>query len=158
MVAESLIAMQTSVRRRGGEDTFRLGFGVQSMIMTKHLRRYFALIALTGLTAGLLLSADAGGDWKASFDFNGAAVPLTFHLKVKDANVTGSVEGLPTTPIDIKDGKVDGDTISFTATTDYQGNPVKLVYKGKIAGDQIKFSMGTEDGSWGVELVAKRSS
>jgi hypothetical protein len=126
--------------------------------MTKHLRRFLSLIALAALSAGLSLAADAGGDWKGGFDFNGGSIALTFHLKVKDATVSGSIEGLPSTPVDIKDGKVDGDNITFTATTDYQGTPVKLIYKGKLSGDQITFSMGTEDGSFAVDIVAKRST
>jgi hypothetical protein len=77
---------------------------------------------------------------------------------VKDTSLSGSIEGLPTTPVDIKEGKVEGDTLSFTATTDYQGTPVKLVCKGKMEGDQIKFSLGTDDGGWGVEFVAKRAT
>lgn len=122
------------------------------------LRRVCALAALAAITALLSFAGDPAGDWKGSFDFNGTDVPLTFHLKVSESSLSGSIEGLPTSPIDIKDGKVDGDTITFTATTDYQGSPVKLVYKGNIDGDQIKFSMGTEDGSWGVDFVAKRPS
>ena len=124
--------------------------------MLKYARRFLLLAAVAGLSVGLLLAADPGGDWKGSFDFNGTDVPLTFHLKAKDASLTGSIEGLPTTPVDIKDGKVDGDAISFTANIDYQGMPVKLVIKGKLDGDNMKFSMGTEDGGWGVEFVAKR--
>jgi hypothetical protein len=126
--------------------------------MTKHLPRLLALTILSAFAAALLFAGDPGGDWKGSFDFNGTDVPLTFHLKVSDTTLTGTIEGLPTTPAEIKDGKIDGDTISFGATTDYQGSPVNLVYKGKVDGDQIKFSMGTDDGSWGVEFVAKRSA
>ena len=126
--------------------------------MLKSLRRYLALASLAALSVGLLLASDPAGDWKGSFDFQGADVPLTFHLKAKDASLTGSIEGLPTTPADIKDGKIDGDTISFTTVTDYQGNPVKLICKGTVDGDQIKFSLGTDDGSWGVEFVAKRAT
>jgi hypothetical protein len=126
--------------------------------MQKFSQRYCFLAAVVALFAASAFAADPDGDWKGSFDFNGTDVPLTFHLKASDAGLTGSIEGLPTTPADIKDGKVDGATITFTATTDYQGNPVKLVYKGTMDGDQIKFSMGTDDGSWGVEFVAKRSA
>jgi hypothetical protein len=126
--------------------------------MREHLRRLFAFTFLAAFTAALLIAAGPGGDWKGSFDLNGSEVPWTFHWKVKDTTLTGTVEGLPTTPAEIKDGKVDGDSISFTATTDYHGSPVKLVYKGKVDGDEIKFSMGTDDGGWGIEFVAKRSS
>ncbi len=120
--------------------------------------RFFAVIALAALSASLLSAADVSGDWKGAFDFNGTSVPLTFHLKVSDASLTGSIEGLPTTPVDIKDGKIDGATITFTATTDYQGAPVKLLYKGAIAADQIKLVMSTEDGQFSVDIVVKRSS
>ncbi len=110
------------------------------------------------LTAVMLVAADAAGTWKGSFDFNGTAVALTFNLKTSDAAVSGTVNGLPTDPTEIKDGKMDGDSITFWSMIDYEGSPVKLVYKGKIAGDQITFTMGTEDGSWSTDIVAKRSS
>jgi hypothetical protein len=126
--------------------------------MVKFSRYFLALASVAALSAGLLLAGGPGGDWKASVDVNGNDVPLTFHLKVKDTSVTGAIEGMPTTPADIQNGKVEGDNITFTAVTDYQGNSVKLIYKGKIDGDQIKFSVGTDDGSWGAEFVAKRSS
>ena len=126
--------------------------------MVKFSRYFLALAWVFALSGGLLFAGDPGGDWKASVDVNGNDVPLTFHLKVKDTNVTGAIEGMPTTPADIQNGKLEGDNITFTAVTDYEGNSVKLIYKGKIDGDQIKFSVGTYDGSWGVEFVAKRSS
>lgn len=100
---------------------------------------------------------DATGNWKGAFDFQGTSVPLAFHLTVAGGAVTGTVDGLPTTPAEIHDGKVDGDTVTFSVTTDYQGTPVKLVYKGKISADGIKFTFGTEDGSWGSELTATKA-
>jgi hypothetical protein len=126
--------------------------------MVRVFRFVLALAATAALSAGLLLAGSPDGDWKASVDINGNDVPLTFHLKVNEANVTGAIEGMPTTPANIQNGKIEGDSITFTAITDYEGNSVKLIYKGKIDGDQIKFSVGTDDGSWGVEFVAKRSS
>jgi hypothetical protein len=116
------------------------------------------LAGLAALLAVLLSAADVTGAWKGSFDFNGTAVPVTFNLKNADDGLTGTIEGLPTTPTSIHDGKVEGDTISFWINTDYQGQTYKLVYKGKVTGDQIKFTFGTEDGSWGAEVTAKKSS
>jgi len=100
---------------------------------------------------------DVTGTWKGAFDFQGTSVPLVFHLTAQAGAVTGTVEGLPTTPAEIHDGKVDGATVSFSVTTDYQGSPVKLVYKGQVAADGIKFTFGTEDGSWGTDLTATKS-
>jgi hypothetical protein len=122
------------------------------------MNRALRLVFLFSLLVVLLGAAGASGTWKGNFDFNGASVPLTFNLKTAGDGLTGTVEGLPTTPAEIHDGKVDGDTISFWVTTDYQGQDYKLVYKGKVADDQIQFTFGTEDGSWGAELTVKKSS
>ena len=100
---------------------------------------------------------DVTGNWKGAFDFNGESVPLVFKLKSAAGVVTGTVEGLETSPAEIHEGKIDGDTMTFWLNTDYQGQTYKLVYKGKIAADEIKFSFGTEDGSWGTDMTASKS-
>ena len=119
------------------------------------------LIVLTGcviLLAAAVSAADLNGAWKGQFDFQGQPVPVTFHLKSSGESVTGNVEGLPTTPTDIHDGKVQDDTVTFWLTTDYEGTNYKLVYKGKISGDEIRFTFGTEDGSFSAEVVTKKTS
>jgi hypothetical protein len=102
-------------------------------------------------------AADVSGTWKGSFDFQGNNVALTFHLTSAGDVVTGNIEGLPTTPAEIHDGKIEGDVVTFWINSDYEGNTYKLVYKGTISVDGIKFSFGTEDGSWGTELTATKA-
>jgi riboflavin synthase alpha subunit len=104
------------------------------------------------------IGPDVSGVWKGAFDFQGSPVPLTFHLTAANNVVTGTVEGLPTTPVEIHDGKVDGDTVTFWVNSDYQGTTYKLVYKGTVSADGIKFTLGTEDGSWGTELTATKAT
>src|ERR1700682_210661 len=122
-----------------------------------------SVFGLMGLAAVLCVSpfagaADVSGTWKGSFDFNGNSVPTALNLKVAGTDVTGTVEGLPTTPVDIHEGKVDGDNVSFSVDTDYQGTTYKLVFKGKATGDHIDFSFGTDDGSWGTTLTVKKEA
>ena len=100
-------------------------------------------------------AAGVSGTWKGSFDFQGTDVPLTFHLTEADNSVTGTVEGLPTTPAEIHDGKVDGDSVTFWVNTNYEGATYKLVYKGKVSAGEIDFSFGTDDGNWSATLIAK---
>jgi hypothetical protein len=101
---------------------------------------------------------DITGTWKGSFDFQGTSMPLSIHLTSSAGVVTGTVEGLPTTPAEIHEGKLDGDTVSFWLNTDYQGQTYKLLYKGKISAGQIAFAFGTDDGSWGTQMTAVRSA
>jgi len=35
----------------------------------------------------------------------------------------------------INDGKIEGETISFSINANFQGNEMKLEYKGKVVGD-----------------------
>jgi opacity protein-like surface antigen len=123
-----------------------------------HMKRFLAFAAFLALAATLLSAADISGDWKGAFDYNGNNVPLTFHLKSSGNSIEGSIEGLPTTPAKIMDGKLQEQTVTFWVNIEFQGQPLKLVYKGKVAGDQIEFNMGTEDGSWGTQLTAKKST
>jgi len=117
--------------------------------------RLLSLVAFMSLLP-VAKAADVSGTWKGAFDFQGNPVPLTINLKIDGAKVTGTVEGLPTTPAEIHDGALAGDTVTFWVNSDYQGQTYKLVYKGKVAGDQISFDFGTEDGSWSAPLTVKR--
>jgi hypothetical protein len=119
-------------------------------------------LRIAGLLAFLAVmpsanAADVSGTWKGSFDFQGSGVPLTVHLVAAGDAVTGTIEGLPTTPAEIHDGTIDGDVVSFWVNSDYEGSTYKLLYRGTVSADGIKFSFGTEDGSWGTEFMAMKA-
>lgn len=122
------------------------------------MKRFLAIAAFLALTAALASAADISGIWKGAFDYSGNNVALTFNFKNSGSTVEGTIEGLPTTPAKIMDGKVQGETVTFWVNIEFQGQPLKLVYSGKVAGDQIEFNMGTEDGSWGTQVTAKKAS
>jgi hypothetical protein len=122
-------------------------------------------LRIAGLVAFLAMlpaanAADASGTWKGAFDFQGTSIPLIFHFAVANGAVTGTVEGLPTTPAELHDGKVDGGAVTFWVNTDYQGQTYKLVFKGAISatGDQIAFNLGTDDGTWAAQMTAAKSA
>jgi hypothetical protein len=122
------------------------------------MKRTFALLGLMGLLATLLLCADATGKWKGTFDAAGTMREIVFDMKTSDGALTGTVGGLLDRTSEIKEGKVQGDTVSFWFMTEYEGNPIKLICKGQLAGDEIHFTMGLDDGQWSTEFVAKKSS
>ena len=118
--------------------------------------RLLSLIAFISLLP-VANAADASGTWKGAFDLHGTSVPVTLNLKVDGVKVTGTVEGLPTTPpAEIHDGALAGDTVTFWVNAEYQGQTYKVVYKGTVAADQISFDFGTADGSWSAPLTVKR--
>ncbi len=120
------------------------------------VKRAVASVISLALLAAMAAAADVSGKWKAQME--GGDRELSFDLKVAGETLTGTVSGLLDRALEIKDGKVQGDSISFWVMSEWQGEPVKLVYKGKLAGEEIRFTMGTEDGAWSTELTAKRGS
>jgi len=56
---------------------------------------------------------------------------------------------------ELKEGKVEGDKVSFVEPLDLQGNQVRIEYTGQVAGDEIKFTRKVGDFATG-EFVAKR--
>lgn len=123
-------------------------------------RLFLFFLTLLLLPAASLFAADATGKWKGSFEIpDGAVISLTFTLKAAAGALSGTVAGLPPKRdgLEIKEGKVTGDSVSFWVETEYQGSPLKLVYTGKVGEGQIKFTMGTADGGWSTEILAKPS-
>ena len=119
-------------------------------------------ILTTGLLLGLLslaaLAADVTGKWTAQVPGRGGQTrEQTFNFKVDGATLTGTVSGRMG-DMPIAEGKIDGDTISFTQTMEFGGNSVKLIYKGAVSGDEIKFTR-QRDGSDQPpqEFTAKRA-
>lgn len=76
---------------------------------------------------------------------------LTYNFKGDGDTLTGTVTGGPGQWIPIKDGKIDGDKLSFKVDVDSQGMKMKFNYKGVLKGDEIKLSFTMEmEGSPGM--------
>jgi len=112
-------------------------------------------LAVASLSA---LAADITGTWKAEFETQRGLQKYTFTLKQNGANVTGKAsverEG-EKREAEFKEGKVEGDTVTFVEPLKIQDNEIKITYTGKISGDEIKFTRKVGDfGS--SEATAKR--
>jgi hypothetical protein len=120
------------------------------------MKRRFAVLGLLGCLTAVLFGADASGKWKGSFEAGGEQRQVTFDLKADGAAVTGTVVGVSPMPVELKEGKLQGSDVSFWFMTEYQGTSYKLVCKGQLAGDEMRVTIGTEDGSWSTNFVAKK--
>jgi hypothetical protein len=105
---------------------------------------------LSCVLASLAFAADVSGKWRAEFTTpDGTARVNSFEFKVEGDKVTGTVAGTQDqTPI--KDGKISGDSISFTADRPFG----TFTYKGKIGADAIVFVVEFNDNKF--EMTAKR--
>ncbi|SPE41285.1 conserved exported hypothetical protein [Candidatus Sulfopaludibacter sp. SbA3] len=124
--------------------------------------RIVLLTALLGILASVALAADVTGKWTADVPGRGGnTTPNTFVFKVDGAKLTGTVDGGRGGAVEIADGKVDGDSISFSMTRNFGGQDVKISYKGKVSGNEIKFTRtieGLDQAPPPVEFTAKKAN
>jgi hypothetical protein len=120
----------------------------------------FRAIAMSAvMLLALVLSvhaADVTGKWKGPMEGTGADVVL--ELKTAGGSVTGTMSDSEGKPRPITKGSLEGDKISLTVASEYQGNPVTLLVTGTVSGDTMNIKIQTEDGAWGTDAVVKRSS
>lgn len=117
-----------------------------------------ALVAILCLTFAAS-AADISGKWVTDTSAAPAAGAPgggrggmgggTYEFKVSGSTLTGAITrpgrgGADPTVTQIADGKVTGDTFTFSVTNNFGGNEMKTVYTGKVVGDklEITFDMG----------------
>jgi hypothetical protein len=120
------------------------------------MKRVVFVFVLLLLAAGARAqAADVTGKWKGPMEGTGADVVL--ELKADGSIVTGTMSDSEGKPRPITKGTLDGDKISLTVASEWQGNPITLVVSGTVSGDTMNLKIQTEDGSWGTGAVVKRT-
>jgi len=113
-----------------------------------------AALAMT-LGAAAVRAADVTGAWSAEMKTpDGNSFQLTFTFKQDGATLTGTVQGPQGDPIDISNGKVDGDKFSF----DVSFNGMTIHHNCTVTSDdEIKMTTKSDSPDFpGVELTLKR--
>jgi opacity protein-like surface antigen len=119
------------------------------------MRKPLFLVTLLTLLALTAAAADVTGKWTAQVPGrDGQTREVTFTFKQSGDTLTGTMTGRQG-DVPISDGKVAGDTISFSAPGGGGGNVFK--YTGTISGSEIKMK---REGGQGQprEFVAKRAA
>jgi hypothetical protein len=110
--------------------------------------KYFSFVVVMLLLAGFALGADIDGKWSGKL--TAMDMQIDFKFKAEGKTLTGFhiINGTETA---IKDGKIDGNNISFSVTLDIG----KFEHKGVISGDQIKMTYDDGSGQTGDIVVKK---
>ena len=111
------------------------------------------LLAL--LLATVAFAADVAGKWTAAIDTQIGVQNYTYDFKVDSGKLTGRAKS-QFGDVELTEGTVKGDDIAFVETVNFQGQELKIVYKGKVSGDEIKFSRQVGDFA-NEDFVAKRA-
>lgn len=91
---------------------------------------------------------NATGIWKAEFDSQIGRQKYTYTFKQDGSKLTGKANsevGDRKREAELKEGKVDGDKVSFVEMLDFQGNEIRIAYTGTIAGKEMKLTREVGD-------------
>jgi hypothetical protein len=127
--------------------------------MTKKLLLVVAMMCALTLA---VMAADVSGKWTWEQQGRNGAQTSTLTLKASGSTLTGSLDGGRGGAIDISDGKVDGNMITFTVKRDMGGQTMSTTYKGTLDGDSLTLEF-TRPGRGGAEptpvkVTAKRAT
>jgi hypothetical protein len=137
---------------------------IYGFLKEKHFMKgkIFSVCAMVLLALTSARAADVAGKWVAKVP--GAQgqgdSDVTLVLKVDGNNLTGTLNNsLVPGDVEINEGKISGDEISFSLMRTIGQNAMKVVWKGKVSGDEIKFTRTTEGGGGAppTEIIAKRA-
>src|SRR5579884_1073954 len=103
--------------------------------MTKKL--LFVVSILCALTLAIY-AADVSGKWTWEQQGRNGNTTSTLTLKQDGSNLTGTLDAGRGQPIEISNGKVDGNNVMFTVVRNFNGNEMKTEYKGTLDGDSLK--------------------
>lgn len=112
------------------------------------------LAVACALVGGAAWGADLTGRWSAV----GNNVEVTLELKVEGNVVTGAVVNPRSGPAEIRDGRIDGDAISFYVVRTANNATTKILWQGTVAGEEIHFTRRVDGGNdAGMQVIAKRA-
>lgn len=116
------------------------------------------LTAFALLLVGPASAADVAGKWHAEFDTQIGIQKYVYDFKIDGDKITGRASFERETgkgEVDLKEIKVSGDDISFMEPLDFDGQQIRIDYKGKVSGDEMKLTRQVGDFAT-EELVARR--
>jgi hypothetical protein len=112
------------------------------------------VLTSAALLVGFALSApaaDVNGKWRARM----GDAEITFNFKVTGDKLTGDLSG-PQGKVELSDGKVTGDQISFSVTVNSGSAEFKLLFNGSVSNDQIKLTRQREGRDERLEFTATK--
>ena len=109
--------------------------------MTSLARKFTSALVLAFLLAAApAFAADVDGKWAGTISTPGGDFPAQFEFKSEGTSLTGTTMGPDGTAVNIKDGKIDGDKISFSVSFDFGGMALDIAYNGTVTPQEMKMT------------------
>jgi hypothetical protein len=113
-----------------------------------------AFVLVLTLAAAPAFAADVDGKWAGTISTPGGEFPVAFEFKSDGTKLTGTTMSPDGMSISIKDGKIDGDKITFGVSLDFGGMPLDIAYSGVVTTTEVK--MTADVAGMALEFVVKK--
>ena len=101
-------------------------------------------------------AADVDGTWTGTVVAPTGEFPVTFTFKANGETLTGTTMNFDGSPLNITEGKVSGNNITFKISFDLGGMPFVLNYKGVVSPTELKMT-AEADQIPAIEFVLKKA-
>ena len=120
-----------------------------------HTHRVLKSLLVIACLEVVASAADITGNWKADLQTPQGMVQVSYSFKQTGDALTGTWQVAQSPTIQISDGKITGDKVSFVVKMDANGGMV-FAQEGKINGDEIQLTMKPSGEFPGATVVAKK--
>jgi hypothetical protein len=120
--------------------------------MTKHKAALAVFLLATAVAAWC---ADVSGKWQWQTGGPGGSKQYTLNLKQDGAKLNGDLSS-DGDVMPIRDGKVDGEKISFVVARTWANRETKMTYTGRVFGGEIRFKVAIPGAERTWDVAAKR--
>jgi hypothetical protein len=119
------------------------------------VRRLWLALGFTALSAA---GADPSGLWSGSMTGrDGNQREVSFRFAADGPRLTGSMLGPTGNEIEISDGKVQGEEVTFKVVLNWNGRPAALLYRGRLTGGELRLKMQRVGAPRAIEMLLKKA-
>jgi hypothetical protein len=98
------------------------------------------LLVVMLLAAAPAWASDVDGKWSGNVSTPNGDIAVGFDFKSDGAALTGSTTSPDGSAVPIKNGRIEGNKISFIVTLDFGGMTIDLSYTGEVSPTEIKMT------------------
>ena len=113
-------------------------------------------ILLVVLCAMSAWAADISGQWKGEWTDSRDTPPYTFTFKQDGASLTGTVSSGDGGDLQIRDGKVNEDRVTFVVVRSIGAREMPASYSGRVDGGEITFKVSLPGSERDWHITAKK--
>jgi len=116
-----------------------------------------ALVILGLAIVTFAQAKDPSGRWTATLERDGRSMTSTMELKLSGDQVTGTIDLAPGVTVQIQNGKLEGNQLTFDVTAPEHGHTKSIHFTGDVGNDAITLR-NESHGKQGRTMIFQRAA